>query len=432
MPGTYDVAGITVETLTGDITKMQVDAIVVGKSASYLRGGRIFSAILSNSACSARFRRECEKPAAKCLTPTSAVLIDGCGLPAKHIVLVLCESSAEEVVQSLVAAIECAHSSGLESIALPLLGGYGTRGNDGVLQQICCAIVSCALRVQSESERSNLKRIALIVNADPLKTLATLEFDRIVADPNSVQTEAQESVLVTPENNGCPSHWSPMDLRKIFALVPLSDTDREFNDIASELMRVSIGGWHLHAVLRVQNPTLYKQYMSHKEMFERKYSSSAFSSAGVRPAIERSLFHGTRADTVELIAEKGFDRSHSGKNAAAFGFGAYFARDLSYSAQDQYSVPGPAISQVPSDTRFVQPRYRRRPIRTSYKYIFRARVLVGRVCLGSSDMRYLPTTPGNADAAPDCAVDDDRDPSIFVVFKDTQAYPEYLLVLRNH
>ena len=63
--------------------------------------------------------------------------------------------------------------------------------------------------------------------------------------------------------------------------------------------------------------------------------------------------------------------------------------------------------------------------RSEFKYIFRAKVLVGRVCLGKSDMRHLPTASG--DAAPDCAVDNESAPHKFIIFKDVQAYPEYLL-----
>ncbi|MCP6769738.1 hypothetical protein NL529_33315, partial [Klebsiella pneumoniae] len=54
--------------------------------------------------------------------------------------------------------------------------------------------------------------------------------------------------------------------------------------------------------------------------------------------MERQLYHGTKESAVLKICATGVDRSYSGTaNAVCFGCGAYFARDMSYSAQDQYS-----------------------------------------------------------------------------------------------
>ena len=425
MPDRYEIAGIRFEALCGDITQLGVDAIVVGKDSSSFAGGGVFNAIVTNSTCCARFRRECQKPAASSLTRSSAVLIHGCGLRATHIILVPLPSTAEEAVLSVVAAIDCAHTNGLESIALPLLGGFllTTRkdndervGKDSILRRTCNAIAKCVLQIQSK--RSNLKTIGLMLNSDALKKLAVIEFDRIFSDPSLlVQTQG----IVIAGSNGLPPQWTPLEDGNIFSFVQLSHSTREFIDIENEVKKAiaSLGKWTLHAVYRVQNPTLFKQFISYREKLEKKYSASLELQMG----LERSLFHGTRADAVGLIAEHGFDRSYSGH--VSFGQGTYFARDMSYSAQDQYSAPGPAIARVQTEA-----LYNRHPRNCCcFKYVFRARVLVGRVCIGSSDMRHLPTTP--ADSAPDCAVDNASDPSIFVIFKDAQAYPEYLLVLRN-
>ena len=61
--------------------------------------------------------------------------------------------------------------------------------------------------------------------------------------------------------------------------------------------------------------------------------------------------------------------------------------------------------------------------------IFYCRVLVGKTVQGSEGMRFLPQTGGQQD--PDCAVDDVGDPTIFVIFKDAQAYPEYRIVFKD-
>ena len=430
------MAGIRIETLLGDLTKCQVDAIVVGKRASLCSGGDVFYSIASNSKCSECFRRECNKLGACLSNAGSAVLIDGCGLPARHIILVPLPSSTKEAVSSVVAAIECAHTNGLQSIALPLLG-YGAVARDltlsdslrglrltestaregqDFLRMVCVAIARCCFHLQQKE--SNLKAIELILHSDALKESAITEFDRIANESSLVQTFGSNI-----GSDGLPNNWTPLEDGKAFSLVPMPSSSREFITIDNELKKLNgtLGSWTLHAVLRVQSPTPFKLYCTYREKLEKKYSSSL----SLQMGLERSLFHGTRADAVELIAEHGFDRSYSGQKAPLYGHGTYFARDIRYSAQDQYSAPGEAISLFQTDGRQTSQLSNR----FQFKYIFRAKVLVGRVCLGKSDMHYLPTALGNA--APDCAVDYESAPDMFIIFKDAQAYPEYLLVLIN-
>lgn len=57
--------------------------------------------------------------------------------------------------------------------------------------------------------------------------------------------------------------------------------------------------------------------------------------------------------------------------------------------------------------------------------VFLCRVLVGNSILGT------PTMRGPVDASGktyDSAVDDLNNPTMFVIFKDVQAYPDYLIV----
>ena len=74
---------------------------------------------------------------------------------------------------------------------------------------------------------------------------------------------------------------------------------------------------------------------------ERKYAGKWRFQSG----IERRLYHGTEESIMPKICDKGFDRSYSGKNAVCFGRGSYFARDMSYSAQEKYSKANPVTKQ---------------------------------------------------------------------------------------
>jgi len=58
-----------------------------------------------------------------------------------------------------------------------------------------------------------------------------------------------------------------------------------------------------------------------------------------------------------------------------------------------------------------------------------AKVVTGDYCQGSSEMRAPPEKPGTGDSTGnyDSTVDNVRDPSIFVVFKDASVYPSYLI-----
>lgn len=108
------------------------------------------------------------------------------------------------------------------------------------------------------------------------------------------------------------------------------------------------------------------------------------------------LFHGTTHGAAPQIVKNGFNRSYCGRNATAFGKGVYFARDLAYSMQSLYSPPDA----------------------NGEKCIFAARVLVGKTVLGNASMIE---PPDKFHTTVNCT----SDPSIFVVYKDFQAIPEY-------
>ena len=94
--------------------------------------------------------------------------------------------------------------------------------------------------------------------------------------------------------------------------------------------------------------------------------------------------------------------------ATYYGHGIYFARDASYSAQPIYSKPDSS----------------------GHKYIFLAKVLVGEYTRG--DSKYVVPPPKDRQKDQnilfDSMVDDEDDPSIFVVGPDAQYYPEYLII----
>lgn len=93
----------------------------------------------------------------------------------------------------------------------------------------------------------------------------------------------------------------------------------------------------------------------------------------------------------------------------AYGKGTYFAVDASFSANDIYS----------------------RPDSNGRKHVYVARVLTGVYTLGRRGLITPPAkNPFNSTDLFDSVADNIQHPTLFVVFSDNQAYPEYLITFR--
>jgi poly [ADP-ribose] polymerase 10/14/15 len=89
-----------------------------------------------------------------------------------------------------------------------------------------------------------------------------------------------------------------------------------------------------------------------------------------------------------------------------YGQGVYFAADASYSAQSYLTGHKPGQK----------------------RYMFLVKALTGELVKGNASMRVLPPVKTSQPTILyDCAVDDINNPMEFVIFHDTQAYPEYLI-----
>ena len=89
--------------------------------------------------------------------------------------------------------------------------------------------------------------------------------------------------------------------------------------------------------------------------------------------------------------------------ATRFGKGSYFARDAKYSSHPKYS---------PDDA-------------NGKKHVYLARVLTGEYTQGDEEMKEPPNKDKHRKY--DSVVNKTSNPSIYVVFYDTQAYPGYLI-----
>ncbi|XP_052226409.1 protein mono-ADP-ribosyltransferase PARP14-like isoform X2 [Dreissena polymorpha] len=197
-----------------------------------------------------------------------------------------------------------------------------------------------------------------------------------------------------------PSHWSAMNDPVQVECVTLSKSDKEFVQVEQEFSKSMGQEGHITKIERIQNATLYTQYLAKKKQMQTSCK---------RENVEHTLWHGTAHAAVKSINAHGFNRSYCGKNATLFGQGVYFAVRAAYSAQPKYSPPDSA----------------------GHKQMYRCLVLTGDCTRGAKDMR---APPAKNQAVPhilyDSVSDNPGRPEMCVIFNDTQAYPAHLITFK--
>lgn len=196
-----------------------------------------------------------------------------------------------------------------------------------------------------------------------------------------------------------PENWSDMK-QKTLLVVKLPTSDPEYIMVASQFNQ-TCSNFVIEKIERIQNPALWKRYQANKKIMDEKNGHQRN---------EMQLFHGTEASSVPHLNSHGFNRSYAGKNAVCYGKGTYFAVNASYSANHTYSKPDAH----------------------GKKHMYYVRVLTGNYTNGHSTLIVPPSRdPQNPTDLYDTVTDNDKNPSIFVVFYDNQAYPEYLITFRQ-
>lgn len=200
-----------------------------------------------------------------------------------------------------------------------------------------------------------------------------------------------------------PPTWTLMDSKENVSVVTLLQNSQEYQDVQNDFVQST--GHTIVKIERIQNKMLLQQYEAKLKLLEGQNPAGTTN--------ERKLWHGTANESVSSsINTYGFNRSYCGKNAVVHGNGVYFAVNASYFARDQYS---------PRDF-------------NGNKRIYRCRVLTGEFCQGAQGMKVPPNKPntgaGTTHILYDSVVDNVRNPGIFVIFNDTQAYPENLITFQ--
>ncbi|NXN91385.1 PAR14 polymerase, partial [Rhinopomastus cyanomelas] len=202
------------------------------------------------------------------------------------------------------------------------------------------------------------------------------------------KSEDQESVAL-------PATWDDMQNQRL-RIVELKPETKEYKDVQEKFQKSCLS-YKIEKIERIQNPYFWKTYQIKKREMDNKNGNRNN---------EKHLFHGTSKDSVTLINNYGFNRSYAGTNGANYGNGTYFAVNANYSASDSFS----------------------RPDAFGKKHMYLARVLVGEYSQGSrGSITPAAKNASNSVDLFDSSTDNMQNPSMFIIFNDIQAYPEYLI-----
>nr|XP_033781318.1 protein mono-ADP-ribosyltransferase TIPARP-like isoform X2 [Geotrypetes seraphini] len=151
------------------------------------------------------------------------------------------------------------------------------------------------------------------------------------------------------------------------------------------------------AIYRLNNKRLLQKYRSQKTFMNQ--GLTVFE----RRQLEKKLYHGTDEQSVTPICQMNFDPRVSGTNGTCFGQGSYFACKASYSHRFTRCGHG------------------------GHRYMFLAKVLVGKAAPGISHYRRPPALGTPDGALYESCVDNLSNPQLFVVFDSCQCYPDFLI-----
>ncbi|XP_007552357.1 poly(ADP-ribose) polymerase family member 14-related sequence 1 isoform X1 [Poecilia formosa] len=257
------------------------------------------------------------------------------------------------------------------------------------------------LQYQSFDQMTNYELEHALERGAPTLKITIHGSDYTVQMPNGPATDSKGNVMQIKridrlKGDDIPEFWDTMPAGKTCHAVPVQATSSEYQDVL-KLFNATCNR-AVTKIERIQNPALWKSLQIKKQEMELRNNHQNN---------EKHLFHGTSETTVPVINESGFNRSYAGKNATCYGKGAYFAVNASYSANDTYS----------------------RPNANGEKFMYVCRVLTGDHTQGQQNM-IAPPSKGSGVYLYDSVVDNMTNPNMFIVFHDTQAYPEYLITFK--
>ena len=222
-----------------------------------------------------------------------------------------------------------------------------------------------------------------------------------IAGMDKVQEILRQKFLAASFLNP-PSHWNNEEDR---VLVPVVESDPDYHEVKQDfldkLKKRKRNTFEVVKIERVQNLSLWQWY-SVKLWTMKQHKNNQGEDT------ERKLYHGTSSDNAKKICNEGFNPIFANAGGK-WGVGVYFAKNSAYSSNPSYAKPD----------------------KDQVQQMFRCRVATGKYRKGRKGMKQPDQIDDGTGKLYDSAVNRTRNPTIFVVFNENIAYPEYLISFKK-
>uniref|UniRef100_A0A8C8Z5V7 Poly [ADP-ribose] polymerase n=1 Tax=Prolemur simus TaxID=1328070 RepID=A0A8C8Z5V7_PROSS len=382
---TYEmkIGAITFQVAVGDITEENVDVIVNSTARTFDLKSGVSKAILEGAGPAV----ENELTALAARPHRGFIITQGGDLRCDIIIHV---HGADDVRKTVSSVLEECEQRNYTSVSLPAIGtGNAEQDPSIVADNIIDAIVDFTWKYSTPS----LETIKVVIFLPKLLNV----FYESMKKRDILASSTLQATFYKAAHN-VPEHWTAMNYQ-LCCTVQLLPEQSEYQTVKDKFAKTCFH-YTIEKIERIQNIPLWHSYQTKKKLMDIKNGHTDN---------ERLLFHGTDAASVPYVNEHGFNRSYAGKNSAAYGKGTYFAVDASYSANNTYSKPD----------------------EQGRKHMYVVQVLTGNYTKGSVGLIMPPPKdPANPTDLFDSVTDNAQHPSLFVVFSDNHAYPEYLITFR--
>ncbi|XP_054565651.1 protein mono-ADP-ribosyltransferase PARP14-like [Eptesicus fuscus] len=377
------IGPITFQVATGDIAKEEADVIINSTTKTFDHKAGVSKAILEKAGQNVEI--ECSRLAQQHIN--GYIITDGGALKCKNIIHI---HGGADVKRSVTCVLQECEKLNHSTICLPAIGtGSAQQDPDKVAEAIMDAIEDF---IQKGLVRF-VKKVKVVIFQPQIMDVFCANMKKREG------SQAPSQSIMSKIAFEIPGHWSDMKQQRV-CVVELQPGQPQYRKVA-DAFNLTCSQFKIEKIERIQNPSLWKQYQTKKKTMDDKNGHIQN---------EKLLFHGTNADSLPHINQHGFNRSYAGKNAAVYGKGTYFAVQALYSADDTYS----------------------RPDANGKKHVYYVRVLTGLYALGNRSLLVPPPkNPQNPLDLYDTVTDNVSTPSLFVVFYDYQAYPEYLITFKT-
>ncbi|KAM4889418.1 protein mono-ADP-ribosyltransferase PARP14-like [Thomomys bottae] len=377
--GMYEmkIGPVLFQVASGDIAKEEADVIVNSTTNTFNLKAGVSKAILEGAG--KHVEQECFLRGQQ--NHNGYIITSGGSLKCKSIIHVAGDTDVKRSVSCVLQECETRNYS---SICLPAIGTGNARQDPSKVSE---AIMDAIEEFIRQKSIWSVKRVKVVV------------FFPQILNVFYVNMKKREGSPTSGTISKIPVHWGDMKKQNL-CVVELQLGDPEYNTVANKFNE-TCSHFAIEKIERIQNKDLWNSYQTKKCSIDEKYGHERN---------EKLLFHGTEADSVPHVNTHGFNRSYAGKNAALYGKGTYFAVTADYSAQDTYSKPDV----------------------NGKKHMYYVRVLTGEYTRGNQSYIVPPAkSPQNPTDLYDSVVDNVQNPSLFVIFHDYHAYPEYLITFRK-